>query len=244
MFFGPCVSETHYDIVVQNNNPRHGFCTKENIAMLIGYGRVSTEDQNLDLQLDAFKKYGVGKDQIWQEHVSATKAKRPELASCLRSLREGDVLVVWRLDRLARSLSHLIKITQDLDGRNVGLVSLTEQIDTTTAGGRLIFHVFGAVAQFERDLISERTKAGLAAARARGKRGGRPPSLKPKDIRIIKQIMKDETVTATDIAKRFGVSRATIQRGLKMDREDQEAKALDRLLRERRRIENLAKRVN
>lgn len=203
--------------------------------MLIGYARVSTEDQALNLQKDALKKYGVEEANIYEEHVSAAKAKRPELTSCLRSLREGDVLVVWRLDRLARSLSHLIKITQDLDGRKIGLVSLNEHIDTTTAGGRLIFHVFGAVAQFERDLISERTKAGLAAARARGKRGGRPAKLKPKDVRIIKQIMKDKTITATDIAKRFGVSRATIQRGLRKDREDAEAKELDKLLKAQKR---------
>ena len=128
-----------------------------------------------------------------------------------------------------------------MDARKVGLVSLTEQIDTTTAGGRLIFHVIGAVAQFERDLVSERTKAGLAAARARGKRGGRPAKLKPKDIRIIIQIMKDKTVTATDIAKRFGVSRATIQRGLKMDRESAEAKELDKLLKAQRKADRAGK---
>ena len=241
VYFGPFLSENQFDMVVRNNPYAHGLCDREKITMLIGYGRVSTEDQNLNLQLDAFKKYGVEEPQIYQEHVSAAKAKRPELASCLRSLREGDVLVVWRLDRLARSLSHLIKITQDLDARKVGLVSLTEQIDTTTAGGRLIFHVFGAVAQFERDLISERTKAGLAAARARGKRGGRPAKLKPKDIRIVKQIMKDKTVTASDIARRFGVSRATIQRGLKMDRESAEAKELDKLLKAQKRAAKAGK---
>lgn len=205
--------------------------------MRIGYARVSTEDQSLNLQADAMKKYGIEPENIYREKISGTKMNRPELIACLRSLRQGDVLVVWRLDRLARSLSDLIKITQDLDARKVDLVSLTEQIDTANAGGRLIFHVFGAVAQFERDLVSERTKAGLAAARARGKRGGRPAKLKPKDIRIILQIMKDKTITATDIAKRFGVSRATIQRGLRTYRETEEAKELDKLIKARKRAE-------
>ena len=241
VYFGPFLSENQFDMVVRNNPHAHGLCDREEITMLIGYARVSTEDKALNLQRDALSKYGVEKANIYEEHVSAAKAKRPELASCLRSLREGDTLVVWRLDRLARSLSHLIKITQDLDSRKIALVSLTEQIDTTTAGGRLIFHVFGAVAQFERDLVSERTKAGLAAARARGKRGGRPPKLKPKDVRIIKQILKDKTVTATDIAKRFGVSRATIQRSLKADRESQEAKALDKLLKAQKRAARAGK---
>lgn len=205
--------------------------------MLIGYARVSTEDQSLNLQRDALLKAGVEKTRIYEEHISGTKANRPELMACLKGLREGDVLTVWRLDRLGRSLSDLIKITNDLGERKIGFRSLTEQIDTTTAGGRLIFHVFGAVAQFERDLVSERTKAGLAAARARGKRGGRPSALKPKDVRIIKQILKDKTVTATDVAKRFGVSRATIQRGLQRDRQDAEAKELDKLLKARKRAD-------
>ncbi len=157
------------------------------------------------------------------------------MIACLRSLREGDTLTVWRLDRLGRSLSDLIKITNDLGERKIGFRSLTEQIDTTTAGGRLIFHVFGAVAQFERDLVSERTKAGLAAARARGKRGGRPAKLKGKDIRIVKQILKDKTVTATDVARRFGVSRSTIQRRLMNDRKSTEAKELDKLLKAQKR---------
>ena len=111
VYFGPFLSENQFNMVVRNNPHAHGLCDREEITMLIGYARVSTEDQNLNLQLDALKKYGVEEAQIYQEHVSAAKAKRPELASCLRSLREGDVLVVWKLDRLARSLSHLIKIT-------------------------------------------------------------------------------------------------------------------------------------
>lgn len=209
--------------------------------MLIGYARVSTEDQNLDLQRDALLKAGVEKDRIYEEHISGAKAKRPELMACLRSLREGDVLAVWKLDRLGRSLPDLIRIITDLSDRKIGFKSLTEQIDTTTAGGRLIFHVFGAVAQFERDLVSERTKAGLAAARARGKRGGRPAKLKPKDVRMILQLLKDKTVTATDIAKRFGVSRATVQRSLASYRKSEEAKELDKILKARKRTAKAGK---
>ena len=209
--------------------------------MLIGYARVSTEDQNLDLQRDALLKAGVEKDRIYEEHISGAKAKRPELMACLRSLREGDVLAVWKLDRLGRSLPDLIRIITDLSDRKIGFKSLTEQIDTTTAGGRLIFHVFGAVAQFERDLVSERTKAGLAAARARGKRGGRPAKLKPKDVRMILQLLKDKTVTATDIAKRFGVSRATVQRSLASYRKSEEAKELDKILKARKRAAKAGK---
>lgn len=209
--------------------------------MLIGYARVSTEDQNLVLQRDALLKAGVEKDRIYEEHISGAKAKRPELMACLRSLREGDVLAVWKLDRLGRSLPDLIRIITDLSDRKIGFKSLTEQIDTTTAGGRLIFHVFGAVAQFERDLVSERTKAGLAAARARGKRGGRPAKLKPKDVRMILQLLKDKTVTATDIAKRFGVSRATVQRSLASYRKSEEAKELDKILKARKRTAKAGK---
>ena len=207
--------------------------------MLIGYARVSTEDQNLNLQRDALEKYGIDKDRIYEEHKSGTKANRPELLACLRSLREGDVLVVWRLDRLGRSLSDLIKITNDLGERKIGLVSLNEKIDTTSAGGRFIFHVFGAVAQFERDLVSERTKAGLKAARDRGKRGGRPPSLKPRDVRMIKTLLKDKRNTQGDIAKRFGVSRATVQRELLKDRKDTEAKELNKLLKAQKRADKV-----
>ena len=129
--------------------------------MLIGYARVSTEDQNLNLQRDALKKHGVEPDQIYEEQISGTTRNRPELISCLRALREDDVLVVWRLDRLGRSLPDLIKIINDLSARKIGFKSLTEEIDTTTAGGRLIFHVFGAVAQFERDLVGITHKPAL-----------------------------------------------------------------------------------
>ncbi len=209
--------------------------------MRIGYARVSTEDQNLNLQRDALQKADIDPERIYEEHISGTKVNRPELMACLRSLREGDVLVVWRLDRLGRSLPDLIKIINDLSERKIGFKSLTEEIDTTTAGGRLIFHVFGAVAQFERDLVSERTKAGLKAARDRGKRGGRPAKLKAKDVRMIKQLLKDKTVTKGDIAKRFGVSRATVHRELLKNRKDTEAKELDKLLKAQKRAAKAGK---
>ena len=139
----------------------------------IGYARVSTGDQDVALQLDALQKAGC--DQIFQDQASGAKTDRPGLAEALAHVRKGDILVVWKLDRLGRSLPHLIETVTELERRKVGLRSLTESIDTTTPGGRLIFHVFGALGQFERDLIRERTRAGLSAAAARGRKGGRKP---------------------------------------------------------------------
>ena len=140
--------------------------------MLIGYARVSTHEQTLDLQQDALKKAGC--DPIYTDTASGAQPERKGLHDALQYLREGDVLVVWRLDRLGRSLKHLIETITALEERSIGFRSLSESIDTTTSGGKLVFHVFGALAEFERDLIRERTKAGLAAARSRGRRGGRP----------------------------------------------------------------------
>src|SRR5437868_15191816 len=140
--------------------------------MLIGYARVSTTDQTLDLQKDALEKIGCSK--IFTDTASGAKAERKGLEEALDYVREGDTLVVWRLDRLGRSLKHLIETITTLNNRNIGFKSITENIDTTTSGGKLIFHIFGALAEFERDIIRERTKAGLAAARARGRTGGRP----------------------------------------------------------------------
>ncbi|WP_440583783.1 recombinase family protein [Xenorhabdus bovienii] len=137
---------------------------------LIGYARVSTTEQNTALQKDALHKAGC--ERIFEDIVSGTKAERPGLTAALAYLREGDVLTVWRLDRLGRSLPHLIEVISTLEACGVGFRSLTESIDTTTSGGRLIFHVFGALGQFERDLIRERTKAGLTAAATRGRKGG------------------------------------------------------------------------
>ena len=142
--------------------------------MRVGYARVSTSDQNPDLQLDALRRAGC--ERVFTEKASGARDDRPELARILGEvLRAGDTLVVWKLDRLARSLKKLIASAEELEREKIGLVSLTENIDTTTPGGRLIFHVFGALGQFERDLIRERTKAGLTAAAARGRKGGRKP---------------------------------------------------------------------
>ena len=140
--------------------------------MLIGYARVSTSDQRLDLQQDALR--GVGCERIFTDTASGAKAGRPGLAAALDTCREGDILVVWKLDRLGRSLSHLVEVVQVLAERNVSFRSLQEQLDTTTSGGKLIFHLFASLAEFERDVIRERTNDGLAAARARGRKGGRP----------------------------------------------------------------------
>jgi DNA invertase Pin-like site-specific DNA recombinase len=147
--------------------------------MLIGYARVSTNEQNFDLQLDALKKEGVKDIDIYTDKVTGTKAERPGLTQALSHLRSGDTLVVWRLDRLARSLSHLIELVNRLAEQGIAFKSLTERIDTSSATGKLVFHIFGALAEFERNLIKERTLAGLSAARARGKLGGRP-RLNPK----------------------------------------------------------------
>ena len=152
--------------------------------MIIGYARVSTHDQNLDSQLDALQKADC--EQIFQEKITGKTKDRPELISCLKALRKGDVLVVWKLDRLARSLKDLVEIITDLNQREIGFKSLTEAIDTTSATGRLVFHIFGALAEFEHSLIRERTIAGLDAARARGRKGGRKPSMSEKDIKKAK----------------------------------------------------------
>lgn len=155
--------------------------------MEIGYARVSTGEQTLDLQHDALTKAGCSK--IYQETASGAKADRPVLDEVLAYVRGGDTLVVWRLDRLGRSLEHLIDVVAMLAERGIGFKSLTEQIDTTTPGGKLIFHVFGALAEFERDLIRERTQAGLAAARARGRVGGRPKKLTdPKQLEFARAL--------------------------------------------------------
>ncbi len=144
-------------------------------SMLVGYARVSTTEQTLDLQFDALKKAGCSK--IFTDTASGAKTERKGLDEALSYVREGDTLVVWRLDRLGRSLTHLIETVSQLDNRKIGFKSLTEQIDTTTSGGKLIFHIFGALAEFERNLIRQRTNAGLQAARARGRVGGRPKKL-------------------------------------------------------------------
>ena len=176
--------------------------------MIIGYARVSTHDQNLDSQLDALQKADC--EQIFQEKITGKSKDRPELLSCLKALRKGDVLIVWKLDRLARSLKDLVEIITDLNQREIGFKSLTEAIDTTSATGRLVFHIFGALAEFEHSLIRERTIAGLDAARARG----RKPSMSEKDIKKAQAMLRDPQITKTEVAKHFGVSRVTLNNSL------------------------------
>jgi DNA invertase Pin-like site-specific DNA recombinase len=174
----------------------------------IGYARVSTEDQNLELQRDALTRAGC--EVIYEETASGKNADRPELEHCRKALRSGDTLVVWRLDRLGRSLPDLVKIIGDLEHDGIGFESLTEQIETSSAAGKLVFHVFAALAEFERSLIRERTKAGLASARARGRVGGRKPKLNEKQIREVRALLADPTILIKDIAARYKVSRSTL----------------------------------
>jgi DNA invertase Pin-like site-specific DNA recombinase len=182
--------------------------------MDIGYARVSTGEQTLHLQLDAFAHAGCGR--VFEETASGAKSDRPVLAEAIAFLRPGDALVVWRLDRLGRSLKHLIDVVTELEHRGIGFKSLTEQIDSTTAGGKLIFHVFGALAEFERDLVRERTNAGLAAARARGRTGGRPKKLTdPNALALAHRLYHDEQTDVATICRTLGISRATLYRALK-----------------------------
>jgi DNA invertase Pin-like site-specific DNA recombinase len=182
--------------------------------MLIGYARVSTQDQTPDLQMDALQAAGC--ERIFIEQASGAQRERPQLRAALDHARAGvgDVLVVWRLDRLARSLGQLIETIEGLERREIGFRSLTESIDTTTAGGRLVFHLFGAMAEFERGLIRERTKAGLAAARARGRVGGRPLSLSKRDLAAARALLADPDITVAEIARRLGVAPSTLYRSL------------------------------
>lgn len=180
--------------------------------MIIGYARVSTQDQNPQLQLDALN--GAACEQVFHETATGTFRDRPELTACLRTLRKGDSLVVWKLDRLARSLKDLVEIVHDLNQRGVGFRSLTESIDTTSSGGRLVFHIFGALAEFEHSLIKERTIAGLAAARARGRKGGRKPALSPTDVRKAAAMLSDPKITKAEVARHFSVSRVTLNAAL------------------------------
>ncbi|EPF8164898.1 MULTISPECIES: recombinase family protein [Vibrio] len=189
---------------------------------LIGYARVSTDDQNLHLQRDALERAGC--QVIYEDKASGKNTERPELEGCLKALRSGDTLVVWRLDRLGRSLGDLVKLVTTLEEKGIGFESLQEKIETTSASGKLVFHVFAALAEFERNLISERTRAGLKAARARGRLGGRKPKLKQKDIREIKALLKDPNIPVSDIAKRFGVSRTTIYNRVGVVKPDREGK--------------------
>lgn len=177
--------------------------------MLVGYARVSTVDQNLDLQIDALKKAGC--EAIHRDSASGARTQRPGLDKALSYLREGDTLVVWRLDRLGRSLRHLLDLATELEKRKVGLRSLQESIDTSTAGGKLIFHVMGALAQFERELTRERTLAGMASSRARGKKGGRR-KLPVSKIQTAVHLANTTTRRIDEICETVGISRTTFYR--------------------------------
>jgi DNA invertase Pin-like site-specific DNA recombinase len=177
--------------------------------MNIGYARISTTDQTLALQQDALT--AVGCDEIFTDTASGSRADRPGLTEALSYVRSGDTLVVWRLDRLGRSLGHLIETVRDLRERGVHFRSLQEQLDTATTGGKLVFHIFGALAEFERDLIAERTRAGLAAARARGRWGGRP-GLSAEKVRQLRTLAADRGNDVKDICRTLQISRATFYR--------------------------------
>lgn len=180
----------------------------------IGYARVSTDDQELNLQIDALLKSGCSEKNIYTDKISGAKSSRPGLDSCLEKLKDGDTLVVWRLDRLGRSMSHLVNLIESLLERNIGFKSIQDgAIDTTTASGELMFNIFSALAQFERRLIQERTNAGLSAARARGRVGGRPKKLisDPK-VRMAQEMNKNKSVSINEICSSLDISRATFYR--------------------------------
>lgn len=183
--------------------------------MLIGYMRVSKSDgtQTLDLQHDALLAAGVTPERIYTDRASGRKDDRPGLATCLQALQPGDTLVVWKLDRLGRNLKHLISVVDDLQQRQIGfkvLAGAGVQIDTTTANGRLVFGIFAALAEFEAELIRERTRAGLAAARARGRRGGRPRKITKEVLRTAMAALSAQTTSARIVARRLGVPATTL----------------------------------
>jgi len=181
--------------------------------MLIGYARVSTNEQNLDLQRDALRKTGVSAKNLYTDKITGTKEERPGLDAARSHLREGDTLVVWRLDRLGRSLKHLIETVTTLQGQGIAFQSITENINTATATGQLVFHIFASLAEFERSLIKERTIAGVSAARARGRKGGRPRlDTSWSKVAMAKRLYADKTNTPNDICETLHISRATLYR--------------------------------
>src|SRR5262245_26211252 len=181
--------------------------------MNLGYARVSTNEQNLNLQRDTLRKAGVTSKNIFTDKITGTKAERPGLTEALSHLRAGDTLVVWRLDRLGRSLPHLIETVTALERQGVAFQSITENIDTSNATGKLVFHIFGALAEFERNLIKERTNAGLSAARARGRTGGRPPlDTSARQVVAAKKLYRDKSNSIPEICRMLNISRATLYR--------------------------------
>jgi DNA invertase Pin-like site-specific DNA recombinase len=183
--------------------------------VLIGYARVSTADQNLDLQKDAL--HGAGCERLFTDTASGARSERPGLTQALKECRKGDTLVVWKLDRLGRSLPHLVQTVRDLVATGVGFKSLQENLDTTTSGGKLIFHIFASLAEFERDLIREQTNAGLSAARARGRKGGRPRGVDERKRKAALALQKDTTRSVKEICEILGVSRNTYYKYIRLE---------------------------
>lgn len=182
-------------------------------SKILGYARVSTADQSIDLQCDALREAGC--DEVFTDVASGATSRRPKLDQMLEQLREGDTVIVWKLDRLGRSLRHLVELVEMFNAQKVQFRSLTEAIDTSTPGGLLVFNVFASLAQFERDLIRERTCAGLSAARARGRVGGRPAKLSKKQCAEVRRLYDSRTLTVDQIGELMHVSRGTIYRALK-----------------------------
>jgi DNA invertase Pin-like site-specific DNA recombinase len=180
--------------------------------MLIGYARISTADQSLDLQKDALAKAGC--QEVFTDVASGAKSSRDGLAQALKYLRHGDTIVVWRLDRLGRSLRHLVELVADLQTRGIGFRSLQENIDTTTASGKLFLHIFGALAEFERELIKERTLAGLRAAADRGRKGGRPRLMDETKVQLARTLHKEKGIAVGEICRALGISKGTLYRNL------------------------------
>ena len=184
--------------------------------MLVGYARISTTDQNLDLQRDALKAAGC--ERTFTDTASGAKTERPGLTQLLKESRQGDTLVVWKLDRLGRSLPHLVETVREMEAQGIGFKSLQENIDTTTSGGKLIFHIFASLAEFERDLIREWTNAGLSAARARGRRGGRPRGVMDTNKQKAALALKNDTSrSVSEICEILGVSRNTYYKYVRLD---------------------------
>ena len=184
--------------------------------MLIGYARVSTKDQNIDTQRDALESAGCEK--IFTDTASGSIKDRDGLERAMESLRHGDTLAVWKLDRLGRSLSHLVQFMSDLEDQGIGFRSLRESIDTTSGVGKLVFHLFASLAEFERDLIRERTQAGLASARARGRMGGRPKALSPEQLAQARAMHADKDITIKEICATLGIGKTTLYRHLALHR--------------------------
>jgi DNA invertase Pin-like site-specific DNA recombinase len=181
--------------------------------MKIGYARVSTLEQNTELQIKELKQAGCKK--VFKDQVSGVKADRPGLKAALEYVRPGDSLVVWKLDRLGRNLKHLIEVVEDLEQRGIGFISLTEGFDTSTNGGKMVFQIFGALAQFERNLIRERTMAGLAAARARGRKGGKKPKLNAAQVETMKKMYDSRKHSISEICEIMKISKPTLYKYLR-----------------------------